>query len=99
ANDLPRDVKLKVGQQLTILPLTGIKYTVKTGDTLASIAKRFGADATEIESFNGTDDALLAVGDEILIPDGELAAPPPAKPKTTAPAHNVGPTGTLAQIG
>jgi murein DD-endopeptidase MepM/ murein hydrolase activator NlpD len=99
ANDLPRDAKLKVGQQLTILPVTGLKYTVKKGDTLAIIAKKFGADATEIGSFNGTDDALLAAGDEILIPDGEIAAPAPSKPQTTSPARNVGPLGTLAQIG
>ena len=101
ANDLPRSATLHVGQQLTILPVTGVKYIVKNSDTLATIAKKFGADATDIGSFNGTDDALLAVGDELIIPDGEIAAPPaPAKPKIGAePAHNVGPIGTLAQIG
>jgi LysM repeat protein/cold shock CspA family protein len=100
ANDLPRGATIHAGEQLTILPVTGVKYVVKTGDTLASIGKKLGADATEIGSFNGTDEAMLAVGDELIIPDGEIAAPPPVKPKIGAePAHDVGPAGTLAQIG
>lgn len=37
ANDLPKSTKLKVGQRLTILPVTGVKYVVKKGDTLDSI--------------------------------------------------------------
>src|SRR3989344_3422488 len=47
ANDLSRTSVLKVGQTLTILPITSVKYTIKKGDTLASIAKRFSADAIE----------------------------------------------------
>jgi murein DD-endopeptidase MepM/ murein hydrolase activator NlpD len=49
-------------------------YTVKTGDTLASIAKRSGGDSAEIASYNGVDDATLAVGAQIIIPDGEAGA-------------------------
>lgn len=74
ANDLPRGSALRLGQTLTILPVTGLKYKVKKGDTIAAIAKRYGADATEIASFNGIDDESLAVGADILIPDGEIAA-------------------------
>jgi LysM repeat protein len=77
ANDLPRNAVLKVGQQLTILPVTGVRYTVKSGDTLSSIAKKYSGDAAEIGSFNGIDDSSLAVGSNIIIPDGEIAAPPP----------------------
>ena len=98
ANDLSLNEKLKIDQELTILPVPGLKYTVKTGDTLSSLAKKFKADATEIGSFNGIDDSLT-VGAEILIPDGELASVP-IKPSVGAePAHNVGPIGTLAEIG
>lgn len=73
ANDLPRGSALRVGQTLTILPVTGVKYTVKKGDTIASVAKRFGADATEVASFNGIDGQTLTVGEDILIPDGEIS--------------------------
>lgn len=102
ANDIPRGSSLKVGQTLTILPVTGLKYAIKKGDTLASIAKRYGADAGEIASFNGIDDTLLTVGDEIIIPDGEIVTPAPSsagKSGVTAPAHNVGPVGNSEQIG
>lgn len=81
ANDLSRASALKAGQVLTILPVTGVKYTVKKGDTLSSVSKRYGASAEEIMSYNGLDTATLAVGAEIIIPDGELAAAStPAKP-------------------
>jgi murein DD-endopeptidase MepM/ murein hydrolase activator NlpD len=102
ANDIPRSSSISVGQTLTILPVTGIKYTIKKGDTLSSIAKKYNANANDISSFNGIDDWALTVGSEIIIPDGEVATPPqsPSKPgSTTAPAYNVGPTGTNDQIG
>lgn len=98
ANDIPRGSALQVGQTLTILPVTGIKYTVKKGDTLASIAKRFGGDAAEIQSFNGIEGALTA-GDEIIIPDGEVAALAAAPTTPRATAHDVGPIGTSVQAG
>jgi murein DD-endopeptidase MepM/ murein hydrolase activator NlpD len=84
ANDIKRDTALQVGQTLTILPVTGIKYTVKTGDTLASIAKKYQGDAEEIAGYNGLDGALAA-GTEIIIPDGVLAtvAPVVSRPATT----------------
>lgn len=99
ANDLPRAASLKVGQKLTILPVTGLKYTVKKGDTLASISKKYGADLGEVGSYNGIDDSTLAVGTEIIIPDGEIAvqAPTPAK-RTTAVTAKVQ-VRTAATIG
>ena len=96
ANDLPRASTLKVGQTLTILPVTGIKYTIKKGDTLASIAKRYGGDADEIASFNGIEGGALAVGGEIIIPDGEALASAPA-PQGRAPSYTT--PGMLSQIG
>ncbi len=90
ANDLTRASQLKVGQALTILPVTGIKYTVKKGDTLASIAKRFEGQVIEIASYNGVDDATLSVGEQIIIPNGEIqAAPTPAPVKSSSIAKVV----------
>lgn len=96
ANDLPRASRIRVGQVLTILPVTGIKYTIKKGDTLAGIAKRYGGDADEIANYNGIDGGLVA-GTEIIIPDGEVPAPPPS-PKRAAPAYAT-PAGTPSQVG
>ncbi len=103
ANDLSPTTKLTVGQKLTILPITGVKYTVKKGDTLASIAKKYSADATEVGNANGLDESTLAVGESILIPDGEIAAPAP-KPKAKTAAKvavtvQASTRGSAIQIG
>lgn len=97
ANDLPRASKLRVGQTLTILPITSIRYTVKKGDTLASIAKRYGGDAEEIVRYNGLEADTLVVGTQILIPGGELPAPAPT-PRKATPSY-AGSAGTPSQVG
>jgi murein DD-endopeptidase MepM/ murein hydrolase activator NlpD len=92
ANDLPVRGTVRPGQRLTILPVTGLKYTVEKGDTLASIAKEFHGDADEIAQYNDIV-GELAVGTEILIPNGELHR---AAPKATAAAPA---SGTASYAG
>lgn len=104
ANDLPSASSLKVGQKLIILPITGISYTVKKNDTIASIAKAYGGDVAEISSYNGVDEATLAVGATIIVPNGEIPAAKVTKPSGSKvrvgkePAHDVGPQGTADQV-
>ncbi|MBI3630880.1 MAG: M23 family metallopeptidase [Candidatus Sungbacteria bacterium] len=87
ANNLHRDSKLGEGDELVILPVTGVQYGVKKGDTLESIAKRFRGDAGEIMNFNGlAAGEPLEVGTTIIIPDGELASTP-ASVSPKAPAR------------
>jgi len=75
ANDIERGDLINTGQTLVILPVSGVRYTVKKGDTLQSIAKEFKGDVNEIARFNDIENtAKLAVGTEIVIPDGELGA-------------------------
>ncbi|MES3005672.1 MAG: peptidoglycan DD-metalloendopeptidase family protein [Patescibacteria group bacterium] len=71
ANDLKKGQAIVPGQVLVILPISGIRYVVKKGDTLKGIAKAFKGDADDISRYNGLDDSSLAVGDEIIIPNGE----------------------------
>ena len=72
ANDLPKNGTVRPGQVLTILPITGISYTVAKGDTIGTIAKKHKGDAEEIAVFNGLAvNSPLAVGQKIIIPDGE----------------------------
>ncbi len=102
ANDLAKGAALKVGQTLTILPVPGVKYTVKRGDTLESIVKKYGGDKIEIMNRNGLESEKLAAGTEIIIPDGELrtVAPKPTKSTgTTNVAIKSGPRGTAIQVG
>ena len=97
ANDLPRASRIQIGQTLTILPVTGVEYTVKKGDTLASIAKRYGGDAAEIASYNGLDGPLTA-GTEIIIPDGEVPTPVQSAPARPASAY-ASTAGSATQVG
>ncbi len=81
ANDIPGK-KVKQGDVLVILPVTGVKYVAKNGDTLASVAKKYKGDISEISKFNGiTEDSPLALGQEIIIPDGEVEAQKPKEVK------------------
>ncbi|MBI3572202.1 M23 family metallopeptidase [Candidatus Kaiserbacteria bacterium] len=76
ANSLGSARTVHPGDTLIILPVTGIERTIAKGDTLKSLAKKYGADAIEIAEFNGIDpSAPLAIGDTLIIPGGELAAP------------------------
>ncbi len=73
ANDISRGI-IKPGQILVVLPISGVKHTIVKGDTLASIAKKYKADVREIAQYNGLlENAKLAVGEVLLVPDGEIA--------------------------
>ncbi|MDO8492864.1 MAG: LysM peptidoglycan-binding domain-containing M23 family metallopeptidase, partial [bacterium] len=76
---------IQPGQTLVILPVSGVTHTVIKGDTLKSIAKKYKADENEITQYNLLEDgAKLAVGDSIIIPDGEIPAPVVRSSKTTS---------------
>ncbi len=84
ANDLTGDT-IKPDQVLKILPVTGVSYIVKAGDTLESVAKKNSAEAQSILDFpfnDVPDDFSLKIGQLLIIPDG---SPPetklPPKPK------------------
>ena len=76
ANDITGGV-ISPGQQLIIPPTTGVTHTVVKGDTIASLATKYKADAQNIASYNGlAADATLTVGDSIFIPDGVITSTP-----------------------
>lgn len=76
ANDLNRGNVIHAGDTLVILPVTGVEHTVKKGETLASIVKKYKGDLAEVMEFNNLSSATVAVGDTIIIPDGVEAAAP-----------------------
>ncbi len=85
ANDIDVKGVVKPGQELIILPISGLKHKVVKGDTFATIAKKYNADAREISLFNGIEEGEdLIAGTEIIIPNGEEADPTPAKKPTTS---------------
>ena len=71
ANNLSSNT-LKVGQELTILPVTGVIHTVKKGDTLGAVAKKYEADAGDIALYNQLESDTLKVGADITIPEGVM---------------------------
>ncbi len=63
--------KIKIGQKLNILPVTGVKHIVKNGDNLGKIANKYDAVLNDILVYNGIDRKnTLHKGDILLIPNG-----------------------------
>ncbi len=66
--------RLKVGESLCIPQKTSAKtqeyaiYKVKKGDTLYSIAEKFGVDVQELKSFNNLKSEKIIEGQELKIP-------------------------------
>ncbi len=80
ANNLDDADIIKPGQVLTILPVSGLLYTVGAGDTADSIAGAFSANAAQILSFNNAEVKGLSVGMKIIVPDGVKQEVPKATP-------------------
>ncbi|OGG65778.1 hypothetical protein A2Z56_03155 [Candidatus Kaiserbacteria bacterium RIFCSPHIGHO2_12_45_16] len=87
ANDI-RGTSIKVGQELVILPISGVRHVVKSGDTLKSVATKYKADLNDVLLYNG-----LAIGDKIksgdviIIPDGVISATQVSSVKNSAGAQ------------
>ncbi len=74
-NDLASKDSIKVDQELEILPVTGVMHKVRKGDTVYSIAKKYDVDAQAIvnypfNTYSNDETFELAIGQEIIIPDG-----------------------------
>ncbi|MBX4201707.1 LysM peptidoglycan-binding domain-containing protein [Candidatus Saccharibacteria bacterium] len=63
-----------VNIKLAIPPVNGLVYTVKAGDTPASIAKKYSADEGQVIALNDAEINGLAAGDQIIVPNGRIAA-------------------------
>jgi LysM repeat protein len=76
ANDIKRGSFITPGQTLIILPITGVRHIVVKGETVRSIAKKYDGNYEEILQYNDlTLESTIAIGDIIVVPDGEIAAP------------------------
>lgn len=77
-NNLTGD-KIKIGQTLKILPVTGIAHKVQKGDTVYSIAKKYDSESQAIidfpfNSFSNDETFELAIGQIVIVPDGVMPA-------------------------
>jgi LysM repeat protein len=115
--------KLKIGQKLVIPAATSASgamvpsatlggssetvYTVKSGDTLAKIAKTYGISYKAIQSANGLATTKIKVGQKLKIPSKAEPAPlapapapviePAPAPAPMLPPVSIPPTSTTGQ--
>lgn len=79
ANNLRVGDYIKPGQELEILPVTGVKHVTASGDTIDNIAKKYKAGKDEIIVFNDLPaDGSLPEGSEgkvLIVPNGQKEAP------------------------
>ena len=74
-NSLKSVDAIKIGQILKILPLSGVRHTVKRGESIYSVAKSYQVDAQNIidypfNTFANDETFALSAGQELIIPDG-----------------------------
>lgn len=80
-NDIKGD-NISVGDEIRVLPVTGIAHKVSTNDTIYTIAKKYDANAQAIVDFPFNDFAdpqtfSLVVGQVVIVPDGVQPAAQP----------------------
>ncbi len=90
ANNLTATTVIRPGQDLTILPISGITYTVKTKDTLQKIADATHSDIDAIRSTNSVADTSLVAGATLIIPNGRPASIPRIAIRNTSPKQTAG---------
>lgn len=71
-NDIDNVRLLRAGQTLKIPSMDGLPYTVKSGDSLAGIAQKYGVSMEEILDVNELSSGILHADDKLFIPGARL---------------------------
>lgn len=95
ANGLKND-KITVGDQVKILPVTGVSHKVERGDTVYSIAQKYDTNPQVIVDFPFNDFAnpqtfSLVEGQIVIVPDGIMPDERPSAPRRTQPRYIASP--------
>jgi len=73
ANSLRDADSISPGQILKIPPVSGVIHKVLKNDTIASVARKYGAEEARIIEFNSLPQTGgLQIGDELVVPDGQI---------------------------
>ncbi len=73
SNDIKSGHYIKEGDTLIILPISGLRYTVKSGDSIKKIVAKYKGELEEVLQYNNLKiDSPLAVGDTVIIPNGQI---------------------------
>ena len=94
-NSLNEKSKIKPGQTLEILPVTGVSHKVSKGDTVYSIAKKYDTFPQAIvdfpfNSFVNDETFELAIGQIVVVPEGVKPNEKPAAPRVRQLTPNAG---------
>ncbi len=73
SNNLTSDT-VAAGTKLTVPPsgVNGIVYTVKSGDTVQSLAAKYKADVNQVVAYNDAEISGIHQGEVIIIPNGQV---------------------------
>lgn len=103
ANNLKNDKSIKAGQEIKILPVTGIAHKVQRGETVWSIAKKYSVNPQGIvdfpfNTFVNDEKFTLAVGQILIVPDGVMPKVKPWQPRVYI-AQKTPDAGTVTATG
>lgn len=95
ANPFLNPDRLMPGQEVLVLPVSGVVHTLAEGETLDAVAARYGVDSAALREANGLPEAPeLRAGDRLLVPHAQ--PPRPAAPPRRVPWPAPG-TGSLSK--
>jgi LysM repeat protein len=114
-NQLTANSILRIGQEIIVpnsnsstqviqnrqIKSSQVHYTVQKGDTLSTIARRYGTTVLSIKILNSLKSSLIRVGQTLIIPetDNRMPSPPPLLlDKANASTHVVLPGETPGEI-
>ncbi len=73
ANNLGYTSRIRPGDRLKILPISGVIHKVASGDSISAIARKYSVDAGKILEFNKlADENSIKKGQELIIPGGVI---------------------------
>lgn len=103
SNDLTSDT-ITVGDQLKILPVTGVAHKVAQGDTVYTIADKYDTEAQKIVDFPFNDFAnpetfALVVGQNVIVPDGIKPSAQPVYQQKRQTYYATGPVTSVSGGG
>ena len=89
ANSLSAKTTIKTGQKLEIPPVTGIIHKVGRGETVYSIAKKYGVEPQEIvdfpfNSFANDETFALSINQSLIVPNGVMPEDKPTTPQSSS---------------
>jgi len=82
SNDVGSANLINVGDQLVILPTSGVMHEVSDGETLSAIASRYEVEVDAITKANGISTSTIFSGQKLIIP----GASPIVRPSTNRPS-------------